>query len=338
MAALTGRERNKREPFWATGLSQMTAAGQRFARGVTKLIARSAPLAPYMWPGSGWRTGSSEHNSGRALDIIITANVGRAPSAAERKAALSLIAWLQKNARTIGIQWIIFSRDGKPRSESWNVDRGTWNSLGNRGSIPANHVDHIHVYLKPGGAGWTAALDGAIVGGAATSVPKDTKPAAPKWDGKSFPGAGAFMVGQKHGAVKVVQERLKVHGYNPGKVDSYWGKNTSAATKKFQQAQGWKGSDADGVPGPVTWTRLLAAPKKAAAKPKPKPAPKPSPLGKYRVVTKSLPLRGRSGPGTKYRQTMRAYKGAVLTIVEIRGSWMKSSGGHWYLGTYLKKI
>lgn len=334
MAAISGRERNKTSPFWATGLSSMAAAGQRFARGVDGLIKRSAGLAPYMWPGSGWRIGSNEHSSGRALDIIITANVGMKPTAAERKAALALIAWLQKNARTIGVQWILFSRDGKPRTESWNADRGTWNALGNRGSIPANHVDHIHVYLKAGGAGWTAALDKQTVGSASTGG--DVVAPKPKeWDGRSFPGEGAFAVGQKHAAVKLVQERLKEHGYEPGKIDSYWGKNTSAATKRFQQAQGWKGADADGVPGPETWKRLMADPKKKEPS---KPDSKPKVIGQYKVTTKSKRLNGRSGPGTNHKQTQTAAKGYVLDIVETRSGWAKSTGGHWYSMQYLTKV
>lgn len=37
MAAITGRDRNQSEPFWATGLSRMTPAGQRLARGLWAL-------------------------------------------------------------------------------------------------------------------------------------------------------------------------------------------------------------------------------------------------------------------------------------------------------------
>ena len=30
------------------------------------------------------------------------------------------------------------------------MDRMSWKKLENRGSVSANHIDHIHVYFKPG--------------------------------------------------------------------------------------------------------------------------------------------------------------------------------------------
>src|SRR5690606_29299311 len=80
------------------------------------------------------------------------------------------------------------------------------------------------------------------------------------WDGSSYPGTGAFVIGRKHDAVTVVQQRLTAHGINPGPVDGYWGTRTQAATQDFQRAQGWTGADADGIPGPTTWARLLTDP------------------------------------------------------------------------------
>src|SRR5690606_24571236 len=84
-----------------------------------------------------------------------------------------------------------------------------------------------------------------------------------KWDGKSFPGAGAFVLGQRHDAVTLLGKRLVAHGYGsfykegPGPLFT---KVDLKATKAFQKAQGWTGSDADGYPGPETWKRLMAAP------------------------------------------------------------------------------
>src|SRR5690606_4969268 len=84
-----------------------------------------------------------------------------------------------------------------------------------------------------------------------------------KWDGKSFPGASAFKLGQSHPAVTVLGQRLVAHGYGrfysvgPGPT---FGQADLKATKAFQKAQGWTGSDADGYPGPETWKRLMAGP------------------------------------------------------------------------------
>lgn len=321
----TGRQRAADDPFWATGITKMSAAGQRLARGINDLIARSPALAG-LWLGSGWRTGSAEHSSGRALDVIGTADTGRAPTAAERAAMRALADWLIANHKAIGLQWVLLAIDDKV-TWSWNADRGTWKQLADRGSISANHRDHLHVYIKSGGAGWADALDKLTVGSGSTSTGSGSTTTS-TWDGKTFPGAAAFKTGKKHAAVKVVQQRLVAHGYDPGTVNSYWGPKSAAATKRFQQAQGWAGSNADGIPGAVTWERLLAAPK---------PKPTAPAATRYRVATKSGRLNGRSGPGTKYPITMTAAKGTILNIVETKNGWGRSTGDHWYSLSYLQK-
>ena len=82
------------------------------------------------------------------------------------------------------------------------------------------------------------------------------------WDGSSFPGAGAFQIGKSHPATTLLGERLVAHGwtgysYGPSPVFS---ETDRTGVAWFQRNQGWTGSDADGVPGPVTWQRLMAAP------------------------------------------------------------------------------
>lgn len=109
--------------------------------------------------------------------------------------------------------------------------------------------------------------------------PKPTPAPKPKpsgWDGKSFPGAGAFKIGQSHPAVTVLGQRLVAHGFG-GRYKVGPGPRFSEvdrlATQDFQLAQGYKGTQkgggADGYPGPQTWAALVKAPK-AKAKPKPK--------------------------------------------------------------------
>lgn len=192
-----GRNRAKTNPFWATAIDRMTPGARGIVRELDALIDRSPDLAPYLWMGSGWRTGSQEHSSGRAIDIIVTETTGRRPTDAEHKAAMLLIDWLIANGRALGIQWILYSTDGKDRTRSYNMDRGSWNNLANRGSISANHVDHMHVYFKVG-ASWPSSLNGAVIGGA--TAPSKPAPTPPKTGvSKTVAQMATEVIAGKHG-------------------------------------------------------------------------------------------------------------------------------------------
>ena len=258
--AATGREREASSPFWATSLSRMDADAAQIVRELDKIIMASPDLAPYLWPGSGYRPGSVEHESGFAIDWIGVANVGMVPTTEERQAMRKFADWMIANGKTLGVQWVLFSLDDKV-TWSYNMDRGSWVKLADRGSVPGNHRDHVHILFKKT-ARWVTSLAGSIIGAVGVKPPV-TQPAPAVWDGKTFPGTTVFRNGLASAATKVVQERLKVHGYDPGAVDSYWGPKTQAATKRFQEAQNWHGDDADGIPGRVTWSRLLEDPKPA---------------------------------------------------------------------------
>lgn len=166
------RTRAKTDPFWATALHRMEPGSQRIVRGLYALVQRS-PILRSLWFGSGWRSNSKEHKSGRAIDVIVTENAGMRPTPAEHKAAMEFINWLIANHRALGIQWVLYSTDGKNRTQSWNADRGTWKNLANRGSISANHIDHVHIYFKPG-AVWPRALNNTVVGATTSPAPKPT--------------------------------------------------------------------------------------------------------------------------------------------------------------------
>jgi uncharacterized protein (TIGR02594 family) len=56
-------------------------------------------------------------------------------------------------------------------------------------------------------------------------------------------------------SVKRIQQALKDKGFDPGKVDGIWGRNTIAAVKQFQTQQGLK---VDGIVGPKTTAALFA--------------------------------------------------------------------------------
>ncbi|WP_328310273.1 peptidoglycan-binding protein [Streptomyces sp. NBC_00442] len=80
-------------------------------------------------------------------------------------------------------------------------------------------------------------------------------------DSTPFPGRQAFRLGQSHPAVTVLGKRLVAHGfgrfYSEGP-DPRFTEADRKATEAFQRAQGWSGADADGYPGPSTWSRLMA--------------------------------------------------------------------------------
>lgn len=61
--------------------------------------------------------------------------------------------------------------------------------------------------------------------------------------------------GSKGTQAKVLQFLLNAKGYDCGKVDGIVGKNTVAAVKAFQKANGL---NADGIVGAKTWAKLLA--------------------------------------------------------------------------------
>ncbi|MEU9563796.1 peptidoglycan-binding protein [Streptomyces sp. NPDC048161] len=76
-----------------------------------------------------------------------------------------------------------------------------------------------------------------------------------------FPGAGKFGPGVSNAYVTQLGRMLVGRGgqrfYSAGPGPG-WGDADRRATQAFQKAQGWKGKEADGIPGADTW-RLLAS-------------------------------------------------------------------------------
>ncbi|MET9563207.1 MULTISPECIES: peptidoglycan-binding protein [Streptomyces] len=88
--------------------------------------------------------------------------------------------------------------------------------------------------------------------GTGTSV---TSPATAR-----YPGAAAFGPGANNAYVTRLGRMLVARGAGsfylsgPG---PRWSEADRRATRAFQQAQGWTGADADGLPGPATWSYLV---------------------------------------------------------------------------------
>ncbi|MEU2787753.1 peptidoglycan-binding protein [Streptomyces sp. NPDC007100] len=79
-------------------------------------------------------------------------------------------------------------------------------------------------------------------------------------DTSVFPGAGLFGPGADNAYVTRLGRMLVARGgggfyaSGPG---PRWSEADRRATEAFQRAQGWRGAEADGIPGPSTWSYLV---------------------------------------------------------------------------------
>ena len=115
-----------------------------------------------------------------------------------------------------------------------------------------SHSDHYLAYRYKGLAGGTA--------GAApdTDGTGNAKPATDK-EATPFPGAAYFGPGASNKYVTQLGRMLVARGagrYYTSGPGPRWSDADRRATRAFQQAQGWTGGDADGLPGPWTWMLL----------------------------------------------------------------------------------
>ncbi|MFF8836571.1 peptidoglycan-binding protein [Streptomyces sp. NPDC015130] len=126
----------------------------------------------------------------------------------------------------------------KPRTRKQATPMAYWENSD-------RYVAYRYKAVVSGGSG------GGTTGGGSTATPK---PATP------YPGAGKFGPGANNAYVtqlgKLLVERggKKFYTKGPG---PKWGEADRRATQAFQLAQGWKGRDADGLPGPQTWELLV---------------------------------------------------------------------------------
>jgi hypothetical protein len=81
-----------------------------------------------------------EHPLGRACDFMLSTG-GVMPAAASIQLGYDIAAWAQANASRLGIMYIIY------RQRIWDVRMASsgWVPMENRGSITANHYDHVHI-------------------------------------------------------------------------------------------------------------------------------------------------------------------------------------------------
>jgi hypothetical protein len=88
-----------------------------------------------------FRPGSDgEHPLGRACDFMLSTG-GVMPAASSIQLGYDIAAWAQANASRLGIMYIIY------RQRIWDIRSGSsaWVPMEDRGSITANHYDHVHI-------------------------------------------------------------------------------------------------------------------------------------------------------------------------------------------------
>lgn len=77
----------------------------------------------------------------------------------------------------------------------------------------------------------------------------------------AFPGRDHFRPGRSGAYLTQLRQRLAEHGhgtYDTSGPSPLWGEADRRNVQAFQLAQGWRGGEADGHPGPVTWRRLFS--------------------------------------------------------------------------------
>jgi hypothetical protein len=81
-----------------------------------------------------------EHPLGRACDFMLSSG-GIMPDASSVQKGYDIAAWAQANASRLGIMYIIY------RQRIWDVRMASsgWVPMEDRGSITANHYDHVHI-------------------------------------------------------------------------------------------------------------------------------------------------------------------------------------------------
>ena len=76
------------------------------------------------------RGGGGDHGTGRAVDIMVSGELG-----------WDVAEFVRTHYVELGVSYVIYSQ------HIWSVERGGegWRAMASRGSVTANHYDHVHV-------------------------------------------------------------------------------------------------------------------------------------------------------------------------------------------------
>lgn len=113
-----------------------SAVESKLRKDTVHIYRSVCALFPAVNSYGGWRSGGLPfHRNGRALDIMLTPH---AESALGHRIANYLIA----HAKDFNIDHIIFEQ------QIWTPSTPRWRHMADRGSITANHFNHVHVAIK----------------------------------------------------------------------------------------------------------------------------------------------------------------------------------------------
>ncbi|MFD4377769.1 peptidoglycan-binding protein [Streptomyces sp. NPDC058486] len=124
----------------------------------------------------------------------------------------------------------------KPRTRKQATPMAYWENSG-------RYVAYRYKGLAGGSTG---------AGGGTTTTPPG---------GTAYPGGAMFGPGADNSSVTKLGRMLVERGgkgYYAQGPGPKWGEADRKATQAFQRAQGWKGKQADGLPGPHTWRLLVS--------------------------------------------------------------------------------
>lgn len=130
-----------------TGYAALPAAARYSApSGVTAraraVAAEVHALFPQVATIGGYRAeAGSDHNSGRAIDVMLP---GDHRGAAQQALGRAMAEFARSNATRLGISYVIWDQ------HIWSVARQKegWRLMPNRGSDNANHRNHVHISVN----------------------------------------------------------------------------------------------------------------------------------------------------------------------------------------------
>jgi hypothetical protein len=160
---LTSESADKAARSEIAGLRKMITALEHQRQTVKRLLAKFRPQSPVIGGNITARMAAvknavdrrfgpfsaigcyrpeatGEHPLGRACDFMLSTG-GVMPTAANVNLGYTIAHWAQANASKLGIMYIIY------RQHIWDIRMASagWVAMPDRGSITANHYDHVHI-------------------------------------------------------------------------------------------------------------------------------------------------------------------------------------------------